>query len=185
MSSNGFRAAVVAFPAIGERKMMFVPSKATTRSSFRRMVLGTLSAATFSALLVVPGTAAAISDGQSPSTCGSPVTAYAATARDLYGNIAGFVDLRFSSACPGSPSRATWARVSNSNGITCSPGIQGCGSATVIRNGSNVSTCFMASGSGSCFTWAAADIGSSIAKATGNAEGTVFGGSATTASLSY
>jgi hypothetical protein len=48
-----------------------------------------------------------------------------------------------------------------------------------------VSTCFMASGSGSCFTGAAADIGSSIAKATGNAEGTVFGGSATTASLSY
>jgi len=135
--------------------------------------------------LVAPGSASAIGDGQSPSTCGSPVTAYSATARDFYGNIAGYVELRYSSACPGTPSRATWARVSNSNSVTCSPGIAGCGNATVIRNGSNVSTCFMASGSGSCFSGAAKDVGSSSAKATGNAEGTSFGVTATTSSLSY
>jgi len=54
MSSNRVRAALLAVPAIGGRKMMFAPSKATPRSSHRRRIVGTLCAATFSALLVVP-----------------------------------------------------------------------------------------------------------------------------------
>jgi hypothetical protein len=154
----------------------------------RRLLLGLVLGMSTVGVVFAEGdvpTAVAISDGQSPSNCGSPVTAFAATARDAFGSIAGFVDLRFSTSCPGTPSRATWARVSNSNGITCAPSIQGCGSATVIRNNVGVSTCFMASGSGLCFTGAARDVGSSTARATDNAEGTALGGIATTASLSY
>lgn len=161
-------------------------NRSATRSPHRaRTIPAVIAMVCMATIFFAPGSASAIGDGQSPSSCGSPVTSYSATARDFYGSIAGYVELRYSSACPGTPSKATWARVSNSNSVTCSPGIAGCGNATVVRNGSNVSTCFMASGAGSCFSGAAKDIGSSSAKATGNAEGTALGGSATTASLSY
>lgn len=159
-------------------------STSALRSKFGAVVLvGCL--VSIGGLIGTPAPVSAISDGQSPATCGSPTTARAQTARDYYGNIAGWIDLRFSSSCPGSPSRATWARATNSNGVTCIPAVQGCGTATVHRNGSSISTCYYASGSTSCYSGAARDVGSSSAYAEGWAEGTPLGGHAATASFSY
>lgn len=142
------------------------------------VVLGSISVGTNAPV-------SAIADGANPSSCGSPVTAYAKSISNTMGITVAFLELRYSSSCPGSPNRATWARIANSFGNTCVPADSWCSYARVVRNGVNRPNCFTPAGGSSCFTGAAADIGSTSAYAFGYGENNVTGGTGVTASLAY
>ena len=152
--------------------------------SVRRIVIGIITAIACTAGLNATQ-ASAISDGQSISLCTGVVTAYAETARNLFGQTAGWIDMRYSASCPGTPNRAVWARATNSYAVACVPGDVGCGYARIVRNGFGRPWCYMAAGATSCTTGAAVDIGSTTAYAEGFVEGAVLGGDATTNSLSF